>query len=91
MPLSWYSNDMNIAIIPARGGSKRLPKKNLKRLNGKPLIVYTIVSALKCKYLDEIIVSSDDKKILEISKKKVQKLSKDQNIFQLINQKVLMH
>ena len=58
-----------IAVILARGGSKRLPRKNLKKLNGKPLIVHSIMSALKCKYIDEIIVSSDDKKILRLSKK----------------------
>ena len=58
-----------IAVILARGGSKRLPKKNLKNLKGKPLIAYTILSALKCKYIDEIIVSSDDEKISKLSKK----------------------
>lgn len=71
-----YKGKKYLAVILARGGSKRLPKKNLKRLNGKPLIVYTIISALKCKYLDEIIVSSDDKKILEISKKNGAKIIK---------------
>ena len=58
-----------LAIILARGGSKRLPRKNLRNLNGKPLIAHTILSALKCKYLDEVIVSSDNKEILEASKK----------------------
>jgi len=58
-----------LAVILARGGSKRLPRKNLRRLNGKPLIAHTIISALKCQHLDEIIVSSDDKEILKVSKK----------------------
>jgi len=58
-----------LAIIPARGGSKSIPRKNIKLLNGKPLIAYTIETALACKDIDRIIVSSDDDEILEISKK----------------------
>lgn len=58
-----------IAIIPARGGSKRLPGKNIKLLDGKPLIAYTIEAALKCKYISEVIVTTDDAEIAEISKK----------------------
>lgn len=64
-----YKEKKYLAVILARGGSKRLPGKNIKNLKGKPLIAYTILSALKCKYLDEIIVSSDDQKILEVSEK----------------------
>jgi len=64
-----YKKKKYLAVILARGGSKRLLKKNLKNLNGKPLVAHTILSALKCKYLDEIIVSSDDKEILKVSKK----------------------
>ncbi len=64
-----YKKKKYLAVILARSGSKRLPKKNLKDLNGKPLIVHTILSALRCKYLDKIIVSSDDNRILKISKK----------------------
>ena len=64
-----YKKKKYLAVILARGKSKRLPGKNLKKINGKPLIAYTILSALNCKYLDEIIVSSDDKKILKVSKK----------------------
>ena len=56
-----------LAIIPARGGSKRLPKKNLLELNGKPLIAYTIEAGLKSKYIDTVVVSSDNDKILEVS------------------------
>lgn len=64
-----YKKKKYLAVILARGGSKRLPRKNLRNLNGKPLIAYTILSALKCQYLDEVIVSSDNKEILEVSKK----------------------
>lgn len=58
-----------LAIIPARGGSKRLPRKNILDLCGKPLIAWSIEAALKSKYIDKVIVSSDDDEILEISKK----------------------
>jgi len=64
-----FQNKKILAIIPARGGSKGVPKKNIKLLLGKPLIAYTIEAALKSKYLDRIIVSTDDKKIAEISEK----------------------
>ena len=62
-----YTNKTFLAIIPARGGSKRLPRKNVLDLCGKPLIAYTIEAALKSKYLDKVIVSSDDEEILNIS------------------------
>lgn len=57
-----------LALIPARGGSKGIPRKNIKLLAGKPLIAYTIEAAKKCKYLDRVIVSTEDKEIAEISK-----------------------
>lgn len=57
-----------LAIIPARGGSKGIPKKNIKELNGKPLIAYTIEETKKSKYVDRIIVSTDDKQIAKISR-----------------------
>lgn len=57
-----------LAIIPARGGSKGLPKKNIKPLLGKPLIAWTIKQAEESKYTDKIIVSSEDDEILNISK-----------------------
>lgn len=60
---------MIIGVIPARGGSKRLPRKNIKLLNRKPLIAYTIEQALDSKYLDKVVVTTDDKDIAEISKK----------------------
>jgi N-acylneuraminate cytidylyltransferase/CMP-N,N'-diacetyllegionaminic acid synthase len=52
-----------IAIIPARGGSKGLKRKNTKMLLGKPLIAYTIEYALKSKYITDVIISTDDKVI----------------------------
>lgn len=58
-----------IAIIPARGGSKGLPGKNIKLLNGKPLIAYTIEAALNTKKISRVIVSTDDTEIAEIAKK----------------------
>jgi CMP-N,N'-diacetyllegionaminic acid synthase len=54
-----------IAIIPARGGSKRLPKKNIYPFKGKPLIGYTIDACKQCPFIDDIFVSSDDAEILE--------------------------
>jgi CMP-N,N'-diacetyllegionaminic acid synthase len=64
-----YKNKTFLSIIPARGGSKRLPKKNLLKLKNKPLIAYSINAALKSKYIDKIIVSSESKLILNFSKK----------------------
>ena len=58
-----------IAIIPARGGSKGLPKKNVKEIMGKPLIAWTIEQALASKYLDKIYVSTDNEEIKLISEK----------------------
>lgn len=62
-----YKNKTFLAIIPARGGSKRLPHKNILDLAGKPLIAWSIEAALSSKYIDEIVVSSDDTSILEIA------------------------
>ena len=59
-----------LAIVPARGGSKGIPRKNIKFLAGKPLIAYTIRVALESKYLDgKVFVSTEDKEIAKISKK----------------------
>lgn len=57
-----------IGIVPARGGSKRLPNKNLLYLAGKPLIAWTLEAALKSKYLDHIVVSSDKDEILKVAR-----------------------
>lgn len=62
-------NKTFLAIIPARGGSKRLPRKNILDLCGKPLISWSIEAALKSKYISKVVVSSDDNEILTISKK----------------------
>ncbi len=58
-----------IAIIPARGGSKGLPGKNIKELLGKPMITYTIEEALKSKYITDVIISTDCKEIEEVAVK----------------------
>ena len=63
------NNTKILIIIPARGGSKRLPGKNIKQLNGKPLIAYSIEYAQKNIPNTDIIVSTDNEKIAEISKK----------------------
>ena len=55
-------------IIPARGGSKRLPKKNIIDFMGKPIIAYTIEAAFKANIFEEIIVSTDDEQIAEVAK-----------------------
>ena len=57
-----------LAFIPARGGSKGIPNKNIVDLNGKPLIAWTIDEAKKSKYIDKIVVFSQDKKILAAAK-----------------------
>ena len=62
-------NKTFLGIILARGGSKRVPRKNILLLGGKPLIGWTIDAGLKSKYLDKLIVSSDDNEILSYSKK----------------------
>jgi pseudaminic acid cytidylyltransferase len=59
----------SIAVIPARGGSKRIPRKNIKDFHGKPLIAYSIEVALKSNLFEKIIVSTDDEEIAKISKK----------------------
>lgn len=63
-----YNDKTFLAIIPARGGSKRLPRKNILDLCGKPLISWSIEAGLKSKYIDKVIVTSDDDEILSISK-----------------------
>ena len=58
-----------IAIIPARGGSKRIPKKNIKEFCGKPIICYAIEAALKSKLFDEVMVSTDSEEIADIARR----------------------
>ena len=62
-----YKNKSILAVIPARGQSKRLPRKNILDLNGKPLIVWSINAGLESKYIDKVVVTSDDKEIIQIS------------------------
>ena len=57
----------NLAVIPARGGSKRIPRKNIKEFLGKPIIAYSIEAALNSKLFDEVMVSTDDNEIAEIA------------------------
>lgn len=59
---------MKLAIIPARGGSKRIPRKNIKEFCGKPMIAWSIEAALQSGIFDQVIVSTDDKEIAEASR-----------------------
>jgi len=60
---------MNLCIIPARGGSKRIPKKNIKEFCGKPLIAYSIENAKKSELFEKIVVSTDSEEIADVAKK----------------------
>ncbi|SDH03544.1 acylneuraminate cytidylyltransferase family protein [Psychroflexus sediminis] len=76
-----------LAIIPARGGSKGVPRKNIKELGGKPLLAYTVEAAQKSKLIDRLILSSEDEEIMEVAKslgvevpfKRPEQLAKDQS------------
>ena len=59
---------MRLAVIPARGGSKRIPRKNIKDFHGKPMIAWPILAAIESKCFDRIIVSTDDAEIAEVAK-----------------------
>lgn len=58
-----------LAIIPARGGSKGIPNKNIVKVGGKPLIAWTIDETRKSKYIDKVVVSSDNDEILKVAQK----------------------
>lgn len=80
-----------LAIIPARGGSKSIPKKNIFPIAGKPLLAWTIKSALKSKLIGRVVVSSDDKEILEATLKfgaepirRPKNISGDKSLFKLL-------
>ena len=60
---------MNVAVIPARGGSKRIPKKNIRQFCGKPMIAWSIQAAQKSNCFEHVIVSTDDEEIAEVSEK----------------------
>ena len=62
-----YKDKRILAVIPARGGSKGLPGKNIKPLLGKPLIAWTIEQANACGYIDEIFVSTDSREIADVA------------------------
>lgn len=64
-----YKGKKIVCVIPARGGSKGLPGKNIRRFLGKPLIAHTIEQAKGAEFIDRIIVSTDDKKITDISRR----------------------
>lgn len=57
-----------LAVIPARGGSKGVPRKNIKLAAGKPLIAWTIAAAKKSKYIDRLVLSSEDEEIIKVAK-----------------------
>jgi N-acylneuraminate cytidylyltransferase len=59
---------MRLAVIPARGGSKRIPRKNIKLFGGKPMIAWSIAAALKSNCFDRVIVSTDDIEIAEVAR-----------------------
>ena len=56
---------MNVAFIPVRGGSKSIPLKNIKLINGRPLVYWTIKASCGCKYIDKVYISTDSDKIME--------------------------
>lgn len=58
---------MNVAIIPARGGSKRIPRKNIRQFNGRPLIAYSIAAALNSRCFERVIVSTEDQEVAEVA------------------------
>lgn len=64
-----YRDNKILAIIPARGGSKRLPGKNIKKIGSKPMIAHAVLAAKKSKYIDRIVVSTDDPAIVKVVKK----------------------
>lgn len=67
MTTNKFRNTNNLCIIPARGGSKRIPRKNIKDFLGKPIIAYSIETALESKLFDEVMVSTDDEEIAEVA------------------------
>ena len=59
---------MNLAVIPARGGSKRIPRKNVRPFDGKPILAYSVEAALRSGVVDRLVVSTDDPEIAEIAR-----------------------
>lgn len=60
---------MRLAVIPARGGSKRIPRKNIKMFCGKPMIAWSIEAALGCGCFDQVVVSTDDEEIADVARR----------------------
>ena len=58
---------MKLAVIPARGGSKRIPRKNIKHFCGKPMIAWSIEAALRSNCFDRVVVSTDDEEIANLA------------------------
>ena len=58
----------SLGLIPARGGSKGIPRKNIKLFNNKPLIYWSIKTALESAYIDKVVVSTDDEEIADIAR-----------------------
>lgn len=58
---------MKVAVIPARGGSKRIPRKNIKLFHGRPMLAYAIGAALSCGVFDRVMVSTDDDEIAQVA------------------------
>ncbi len=59
---------MNICVIPARGGSKRIPRKNIRDFCGKPMIAWTVEAAINTGQFDTVLVSTDDEEIAHLAK-----------------------
>ena len=59
---------MNICVIPARGGSKRIPRKNIKQFCGKPIIAWSIEAAIKSNCFERIVCSTDDDEIASVAR-----------------------
>lgn len=62
-----YKKGLRLAVIPARGGSKRIPRKNIKEFCGKPVIAYSIEAAAGSGLFDRVMVSTDDTEIAELA------------------------
>ena len=77
---------MNIIYIPIRGGSKSIPFKNIKNLNGKPLIYWTLKASLECKYVDKVYVSTDNDHIRQV----LEDLRNDSKIHECLSKYIII-
>ncbi len=69
MVVGVFGNNKILAILPARGGSKRIPKKNIRNFAGKPMIGWTIEAAIGSRYIDRVVVSTDSREIQAVSER----------------------